>query len=121
MENIKAGAVALWSVHSVIVGTCSCDRLLATSRSVTFSQSQPLLLFGVEMPQGPLLVAQAGLTSGLRFSGFLSSPTAAGFGLLRWSVARCNLHVVQFFQLVRAPCHGHHFCYHPLHLGCLGV
>jgi len=121
MENIKAGAVALWSVHSVIVGTCSCDRLLATSRSVSFSQSQPLLLFGVEMPQGPLLVAQAGLTSGLRFSGFLSSPTAAGFGLLRWSVARCNLHVVQFFQLVRAPCHGRHFCYCPLHLGCLGV
>jgi hypothetical protein len=53
-------------------------------------------MFEVEILQGPFLVPQADLTSGRRFGGILSFPTAAGFGLFRWSVARRNLYVVQF-------------------------
>ena len=84
------------SVHSVIISKCRRGRLLATSRSVAFFQSQPLLMLEVEILQGPLFAPQASLKSCRGFGGFLSSPTAAGFGILRWSVARRNLHVVQF-------------------------
>ena len=54
-------------VDTVAVEKCWLFRRWATSRPVLFSQSQPLLQFGVGMPHYSLLVPQAGLLSGRRF------------------------------------------------------
>jgi len=40
------------------------------------------------------------------------SPPPVCFGLLRWSVARCNLHVVQLSCLFEPHTIGANFCYH---------
>jgi len=63
------------------------------------------------MLQGPLLIPQAGLLSGRRFGLLpLLSPTRR-FRLLRWSVAGCNLHVVQHSCLLVPHAMGANFCY----------
>jgi hypothetical protein len=42
---------------------------------------------------------------------FPYSPPAVGFGLLRWLVAGCNLHIVQLSCLFEPHAMGANFCY----------
>ena len=76
---------------------------------VNHKPSQPLLYLEVGMPVGLLLVPQAGLMSGRRFYPVLSP--AYGFGLLRCSIARYNVTVVELSRLSSPMPWAPIFCY----------
>ena len=68
------------------------------------------------MPLGPLLVPRAGLFSGRSFCAVLYSFPAVGFGLLRWSIARYNVTVVQHSRLSSAKPWAPIFCFRTFHV-----
>ena len=76
---------------------------------VSHKQSQPLPYLEVGMPLGLLLVSQAGLISRRLFYTVISP--AYGFGLLRCSIARYNVTVVQLSRLSSLMPWAPNFCY----------
>ena len=95
--------------------------LQSTSAGVVAGKPQAVTAATVVgMPLGPLLVPQAGLLSGRHSCNVLYSPPAVGFGLLRWSIARYNVIVVQLSRLFEPHAMGANFCYHTFLVWVLG-
>jgi hypothetical protein len=97
-------------VDAVVVGQCWLNNRWVTSRSVAITQLE--LLIAVRSRDASRSFARTSNRSVVRSTFrwcFLYTPPAVGFGHVRWSITRCNLHVVQISCLFEPHAMGANF------------